>query len=206
MAQDLNVELREETGRRKIKRLRAAGKIPAVIYGSGDDTVSLSVPTDEFTRIINQGDRVVTLTGGVSSDAFIQAVQWDVFGTNVLHADFTRIAAGTLVDCTLKVELKGICPGAKEGGKVETAVHLVEIKCPPSSLTDKLEVSIGELGLDQTITVGQLNLPPGAEPALPSDAVVVRCVSKASAAAAEASAAAAEASAEEEKKDDGEAS
>lgn len=183
MAQDLKVELREETGRRKIKRLRAAGKIPAVIYGKGEDTVSLSLPSDEFTRIINQGDRVLTLVGGISSDAFVKEVQWDVFGNNVLHADLTRIAAGELVESTLKVELKGISPGSKEGGKVETAQHTIDIKCPPASLTPKVEVSIGELGLDETITLSQLTLPKGAVTELPGDTVIVRCVSKAAPAA-----------------------
>lgn len=198
MAQDLKVELREETGRRKIKRLRAAGKTPAVIYGSGEKTISLSLPTDEFTKIINQGERVISLTGGVSYDAFVQEVQWDVFGANVLHADLTRIAEGQLVDCRLKVELKGISPGSKEGGVVETVQQVLDIKCPPRSLTDKVEISIGELGLDQTITLSQLTLPEGAQTELTGDTVIVRCAPK----SAPAPAADGESS-EESKSDDG---
>ena len=178
MAQDLKVEVREETGRSKVKRLRAAGKIPAVIYGSGEDTVSLSLPSDEFNKIINRGERIVSLSGGVASDAYIKEVQWDIFGNQVLHVDLTRVAAGVLIDTTVKLELRGVAPGTKMGGQVETNITTLDLRCPPRSITDKVEVNINELELDQTITIGQLPLPEGSECELDADTVVVQCVTK----------------------------
>ena len=178
MAQDLKVEVREETGRSKVKRLRAAGKIPAVIYGSGEDTVSLSLPSDEFNKIINRGERIVSLSGGVASDAYIKEVQWDIFGNQVLHVDLTRVAAGVLIDTTVKLELRGVAPGTKMGGQVETSITTLDLRCPPRSITDKVEVNINELELDQSITIGQLPLPEGSECALDPDTVVVQCVTK----------------------------
>ena len=179
MAQDLKVEVRKETGRGAVKRLRSAGKIPAVIYGQGEESISLALSADDFKRIVNIGDRIVSLSGGVSSDAFVKEVQWDVFGSHVIHVDFARVAAGQLIDTTIKLELRGVAPGIKVGGEVIKAIATLDIKCPPRSMTSKIEVNINELELDQAITIADLPLPEGSEVELPGDTVVVQCVEKA---------------------------
>lgn len=183
--QDLQVEVREETGRRKVKRLRAAGKIPAVIYGHGEESVSLSVPSDQFNKIINLGDRIVSLSGGVAADAFIREVQWDVFGTQVIHVDFTRVAKGEMISTTVKLELRGVSPGTKMGGTVEQNVQTMELLCPPRSMTDKVEVNINELELDQKITIADLDLPEGSKAVLEPDMMVVQCIEKSASPTAE---------------------
>ena len=177
-AQELKVEVRDEIGSRKVKRVRAAGKIPAVIYGHGEGNQNLSVPADEFDRIIHQGARIVSLTGGVTSDAFIRDVQWDVFGTNVIHIDFTRVAAGELLDTVVAITVRGVAPGTKLGGDLEQPIHEMPIQLPPRSMTDHIEISVNELGLNEKITVGQLDLPDGAKVLLDKDAVIVQCMEK----------------------------
>jgi large subunit ribosomal protein L25 len=175
---ELNVEVRTETGKRKVKRLRAEGKIPAIIYGHGEDSISLAIPTDAFNKILGRGERIVALSGGVSGDAFIREVQWDVYGASVLHVDFTRVSAGEMISTTVVLEIRGVAPGTKMGGVVEQPLHQMEIRCPPRSMTDKVEVNVNELELDKRITVGQLTLPEGAEVVLEADTVVVQCVEK----------------------------
>ena len=177
-AAELNVEVREATGKRKVKQLRKTGKIPAVIYGHGKESVSLSVPSDEFGKIIKKGDRIVSLKGGVASEAFIREVQWDVFGAQILHVDFTHVTAGEMLDTTVTIDVRGVAPGTKMGGVVEQPLHQMPIRIPPRSMTDRIEVVINELGLDEKITVGQLNLPEGAEIDLDPDLVVVQCVER----------------------------
>ena len=174
----LTVEVREETGRRGNRKLRAGGKIPAVIYGLGEDNVSLSVPVDELNRLISQGERIVSLAGGVNGDAFIRDVQWDLYGTQPIHVDFTRVKAGQMLETTVALELRGEAPGTKVGGQLEQILREMPIKCPPRSMTDKLEVLVNELEMDGKITVGELALPEGAEAVLEADAVVVQCVEK----------------------------
>lgn len=174
----LSVEVRKETGKRKVKRLRAAGKIPAVIYGHGEDSISLSVPLDDLNRIIGNGERIVDLTGGATGSAFIREVQWDPFGNSVLHVDFTRVSAGEMINTTVALEIRGDAPGTKMGGVVEQPLHQMELRCPPRSMTDKIAVNVNELELDQTITVGQLELPEGSEAVLDPDTVVVQCVER----------------------------
>ena len=96
----LDVQVRNETGKRQVRRLRAKGLIPAVIYGHGGDSISLSVSAEQVNTALRHGSRIVVLKGGVNEDAFIREVQWDTFGQDVLHLDFTRVSAGEMLETT----------------------------------------------------------------------------------------------------------
>lgn len=177
-SEDLSVEVREEIGSNKVKRLRAAGKIPAVIYGHGGDSISLSVPADALSRIIHRGERIVGLKGGVTGDAFIRDVQWDTFGSEVMHVDFTRVKAGEMLSTTVNLHLRGVAPGTKMGGVVEQSLREMEILCPPRSMTDTIDVVVNALQVGERITVGDLQLPEGAKATLDPNTPVVACVPK----------------------------
>src|SRR5262249_36062856 len=69
MAETLQVEARKSRGKRNAKRLRAGGKVPAVLYGHGEKTVSLSVPAEQLSSAVRHGSRVVDLKGAVSDSA-----------------------------------------------------------------------------------------------------------------------------------------
>ena len=142
---ELNVQVRQETGKRRVKHLRASGQIPAVIYGHGEESISLSVPTDDLNNIINKGERIVALKGGATGSAFIREVQWDVYGNHVLHVDFTRVSAGEMISTIVTLEVRGIAPGTKMGGTLEQPLHQMELRCPPRSMTDKVEINVNEL-------------------------------------------------------------
>jgi len=174
----LNVEVRQDTGRHKVKKLRAAGKTPAVIYGHGGGSVNLSVSSDEINKIVHSGDRIVSLGGGADGDAFIRDVQWDLFGTKVVHVDFTRVRAGEMIETTVSLELRGEAPGTKMGGEVEHSLKEMQIEIPPRSMTDKIEVRLHDLQVGQTITVGDLDLPEGAKLLVEPSLVVAQCVEK----------------------------
>ena len=134
MAEELNVELRETRGKRNSRRLRKAGSVPGVLYGHRKETVSLAVPAEPLDAMVQHGNRLVTLTGAVSESAFIREVQWDVWGTHVVHVDFTRISEHEKVQVQVSVEVRGEAPGVKEGGVVEQLIHQVEIECPASAV------------------------------------------------------------------------
>ena len=175
-SQVVNVDVRQETGRNKVRKLRASGKTPAIIYGHGGESVSLSVPSDAIEKIIHQGERIVTLDGGHTGDAFIRDVQWDLYGNHVMHIDFTRVEAGEMIETTVSLELRGEAPGTKVGGIVEQPLKEMQLECPPRSMTDKIEVRLHDLQLNQKITVGDLNLPEGSKAVLDASTVVVQCV------------------------------
>lgn len=174
----LSVEVRNELGRRKVRRLRAEGKVPAVVYGHGEDTVSLTLPADEITRIVSHGHRIVDLQGGVTGSAYVREVQWDTYGDRILHVDLTRVDAGELIETTVTLEVRGEAPGTKMGGVVVQPLHTLSIKCPPRSMTDKLLISVNELQLDESITVGQIELPEGAETSVDPETIIIQCVEK----------------------------
>ena len=100
MAESLKTELRASRGKRNAKRMRIAGSVPAVLYGHGMENLSLSVAAEELQAVLRHGARVVTLTGAVDEQAFVRDMQWNTWGTRVLHVDFTRISEHEKVEVT----------------------------------------------------------------------------------------------------------
>ncbi len=176
MALQLAVEPRDTQGKRRSRRLRRLGKIPAILYGHGLENVSLSVEAEAITTAIRHGSRLVSLTGAVSESAFIRELQWDTWGTHIVHVDFTRISEHEVVEVRVPVELRGEAPGVREGGVVSQLIHEVEIACPASVIPERLAVNVNHLKLDESITLAALELPEGAKIlAADVEAVVVQC-------------------------------
>jgi len=176
MAEALKVEVRKTRGKRNSRRLRKRGSIPGVLYGHGQENVCLSVPADALDTLVHHGNRLVTLTGAVDESAFIREVQWDTWGTHVVHVDFTRISEHEKVEVGVAVELRGEAPGVKEGGVIEHLIHELELECPAGSIPEKVKVNINELKLHESITVADLGLPSGATALMEPTAVIVQCV------------------------------
>src|ERR1700761_5984275 len=104
MAEALKVEKRQSHGKRNSRRLRATGSIPAILYGHGEANVALTISSDELAAAVRHGSRVVELTGAVKEKAFIRELQWDVYGLEVLHADFARVSEHERIHLRVKVE------------------------------------------------------------------------------------------------------
>ncbi|MFZ1934979.1 MAG: 50S ribosomal protein L25 [Thermoguttaceae bacterium] len=163
MALQLAVESRNTQGKHRNRRLRQSGKIPGVLYGHGLECVPLSVAADVLTAAIRHGSRLVSLTGAVNESAFIRDLQWDTWGTHIIHVDFTRISEHEIVEVRVPVELRGESPGVRAGGVVVQHIHEVEIACPASVIPEKLAVNINQLMLEQSILLGSIELPEGAK-------------------------------------------
>ncbi len=175
MAEQLNVEIRQTRGKRDCRRLRKVGSIPAVLYGHGQENVCLSVPAEQLKGLVQHGSRLADLTGAVNESAFIREVQWDTWGVDVLHVDFTRISAHEKVEVRVPLELRGEAPGVKQGGVVEQLIHDVELSCPASAIPEKIEVNINHLRLGDSVAVAELDLPNGATVLVSPEVVVVHC-------------------------------
>jgi len=175
MAEVLNVQVRESLGKRNARRLRRRGGIPGVLYGHGQETISLWVPADQFEAALRHGSRLVTLAGAVSEQAFVRELQWDTWGKQVIHVDFTRVSAHERVRVTLPLELRGEAPGLREGGVLKHLLHQLHVECAATAIPDKLHVNINHLALGASITVGGLELPEGLTPLDDPDLTVVEC-------------------------------
>jgi large subunit ribosomal protein L25 len=176
MALQLAVQSRDTRGKRRNRRLRRSGQVPAVLYGHGLENVSLSVDAEAITTAIRHGSRLVSLTGAVSESAFIRALQWDIYGTQIVHVDFTRISEHEIVEVNVPVELRGEAPGVCEGGVVIQLIHEIQIACPASAIPERLHVNVNHLKLTESIKLSALELPEGAKIlAADLEAVVVQC-------------------------------
>ena len=158
-----------------MRRLRASGLIPAVLYGHGGENLSLQIPTRDVNTAIRHGNQFVELKGAVNENALIKDVQWDTFGMDVLHLDLTRVDASEKVDVTLSVELVGDAPGTKQGGMLSQALHEIQVQCSASALPDKLELKINELEVNQSMLAKDVPLPAGATLVTNPEDIVVSC-------------------------------
>jgi large subunit ribosomal protein L25 len=179
MAEVLTVERRRDQGKHAAKRLRKAGRVPAVLYGHGQENVHLTVPVEQIDAALRHHSRVVQLAGEISEQALIRELQWDVYGLKVLHIDFARVSSDEKVRVTVAIELRGEAPGVREGGAIDHHLHEVEIECLVAAIPEKLLVSINQLNVGDALKVSDLELPPNTKIFAEPDEIVVQCIERA---------------------------
>jgi large subunit ribosomal protein L25 len=177
MAELLHVEPRKTVGKRNNIRLRRAGRLPAVLYGHGEEAVNLTLAADEFEASLRHGAKVVDLDGAASGKALLQDVQWDTFFHQVLHVDLLRVRAGERVTVDVPIELRGESPGVQNGGVIEQMIHSVEIEVALDVIPDKLHVNINQLQIGDQLTIKDItDLPEGAKVLADEDDMIVHCI------------------------------
>ncbi len=180
MAELLHVEKRKSLGKRNNERLRRAGRLPAVLYGHGEESVSLTLAADQFEASLRHGAKVVDLDGDASGKALLQDVQWDTFFQQVLHVDLLRVRAGEKVKIDVPVELRGEAAGVLEGGILEQVVHSIEIEVPLDVIPDKLHLNVKNLQIGGHLTAKDIiDLPVGATILSDEEELIVHCVKRA---------------------------
>ncbi|WP_372722095.1 50S ribosomal protein L25 [Novipirellula sp.] len=172
MTDVLQVEKRERTGSAATRRLRQSGRIPAVLYGHGEATESLSVPSDEVKALLRHHGKTVELAGAIKETAMVCAMQWDPLGIEVLHLDLMRVNLSEKVDVTVSIHVHGDPVGVREGGILLENHHEVEIRCSAGDIPENIGLNVSDLHLGQSLTAGDLELPAGVELVTPADTVV----------------------------------
>jgi large subunit ribosomal protein L25 len=177
MAETLQVEKRTKTGKLHNRRLRIEGRLPAVLYGHGEESVSLVVPADQLRATLRHGGKVVELAGDASGQALLQHVEWDTFHQHLIHVDLLRVDATERVEVEVPLLLHGEAPGEREGGVVEHLLHYVEIETSPIAIPEALHVNINHLKLNGSITVSEItDMPAGATLVTDAKTVAVHCI------------------------------
>ena len=115
-AEVIHVKIRQSRGKHQARRLRAHGEIPAVLYGHGEATESLTIPAAEIDALLRHGGKVVQLQGEVNDSALVREVQWDSMGGEVLHLDFTRVSSTETVETTVRDRASWRCAGDPRRG------------------------------------------------------------------------------------------
>jgi large subunit ribosomal protein L25 len=179
----LETETREGRGSRLAAKLRKKGKVPVVLYGHKEATVSLSVAKDQLAQVIRQGAPVIDIkTAGGVEKAQIMELQWDHLGKEVLHVDLKRVSAHERIETDVVLEIKGHAPGVAEGGLLVQPLHSLRVECLAFAVPKSFRVPIGELQLDGVIHVKDVMVPEGVKVLDDPDAVVIHIAKPAAAA------------------------
>jgi large subunit ribosomal protein L25 len=155
---------RSGSGSGEARRLRKAGRIPAVIYGRKGNPVSIDLDSGEFVNSIkgiSESTIVSVDIDGQIHEAFVKAAQRDIKDGNILHVDFYEVEGSTLLRARVALKIHGNPIGVREGGILETPLHDIEVECLPKDLPERLDVDIAELKVNQSIHVRDLGLGSG---------------------------------------------
>ena len=172
----LNVEVRPNVGKIANKHLRREGKIPATLYGHGEASLSIAVNAEAFNLAMRHHSRLVQLQGGVNESALIKALQYNTFGSEILHVDFTRVSTDERIEVDVSVELKGTSLGAKSGGVISHILHEVQIECLAIAIPEKLTINVTNLDKGGELYVKNIDVPEGVKILTEADEIVVQCV------------------------------
>ena len=176
----LEAEVRSEVGKGAMHRLRAAGALPAVVYGAGEDPVRLSLDFKEFGHALHgiAGEHAVVDLKVGSDDAvqtvLIKSVQHHPVDDHPIHVDFLRVRMDETIETTVRVTLIGTCKGIKDqGGVVDQLLREIEIECLPGDLPNMIEADVTELLIGDALHVSDLELPEKVKCLTPADRAVV---------------------------------
>jgi len=159
----LQAQKRDGRGRNEARRLRASGRIPAVVYGSVKGKAQeIAVDPKILMRILHSTSGVNTLIGlqmdGGDTRVLVKEYQIDPIHHRLLHADFYQLAMDKVLQVTVPLVMKGDAPGVKvQGGIVDFVNREIELECLPGDIPENIVVDISELMLNQGIRVRDLH-------------------------------------------------
>ncbi|HKS04815.1 MAG TPA: 50S ribosomal protein L25/general stress protein Ctc [Gemmatimonadaceae bacterium] len=175
----LSATSRTGTGKGVARKLRASGKVPAVVYGHARKPQDLSLDTRELERLLERitaASTVIDLAiDGTARKTLIREIQRDPLRRAILHVDFLELVAGEKVNVRVRIAFEGIPAGVRsDGGIFEEVLHEVEIEADPTDIPEKLTVDVTELTIGHSLHVSDLKLPGGVT--LVTDPGVTMCI------------------------------
>jgi large subunit ribosomal protein L25 len=193
---------RDGRGKNEARRLRAAGQIPAVVYGAQRDKeapVAVPVAVDPKTvlRILHSDSGANTLISlkvdGVDARVMVKEYQLDPVTHRLLHADFYELSMDRAIEVTVPVVIRGESKGVKlQGGMVDFVTREIRVECLPTDIPESIVIDVSEMMLNQAIRLRDLPESPKYKPVTEPETMLVHIVlpkAEESAATAEAEAA-----------------
>ena len=172
----IKASTRDRVGSRYAKRLRAAGRLPAVIYGHGSEPLAVHVDSHSTMGALNRGLHVlnVEVEGKGAETCLVRDLQFGFLGDDVVHMDLARVNLDEIVEVMVSLEFYGAPEAAKKSGTV--VVHEmgdVQVRCKVRDIPDHVRVDLTTMTAD-TFTAGDLKLGAGVSLAADPHAVIVR--------------------------------
>ena len=161
----VEAEPRESFGKGPNRQLRLKGMIPAVLYGEGKETVSVSVNPKDITSILRShggGNTIFELNikgRSGSRHVMIKDYQLEPVEHRLLHADLIRVSMDSVMTVSVHVELKGTPVGVKnEGGILDFITRTVDVTCLPGDIPETIEADVTAMAIGQHLRAGDLDL------------------------------------------------
>src|ERR671919_349801 len=176
----LTAESRDAVGKGAARKIRAAGKVPAVLYGPAVEPMRLAVDALQLWHALHtDAGTNVLINLAVDGDTFLtmpREVQRDIVRGTLLHVDFLRIRRGVAIQVDVPIHLVGESVGVKEGGVVEHHLWELRIECLPTQVPESLEADISRLAINDALHVSDLRIPQHLTVLTPAEETIVSVV------------------------------
>jgi large subunit ribosomal protein L25 len=173
----LDAKKRERFGSRFAKRDRAAGLLPAVIYGHGSDPVAVTLNEKAMLTALKHGSHVVNVRveGGATDTCLVKDLQFGYLGDNVIHVDLARVNLDEVVTVNVALHFVGTPEQAKKAGNVVTHDYAqLEVRCKVRDIPEEIRIDLSLVMHGMTLSVGEIKLPAGVTSVLPPEQIICR--------------------------------
>ena len=171
-------EPRTQLGSRPSGRLRREGKVPAVVYGLGSETASITVPARELQHILAGeagANSLITLdVDGESVLTLVRQIHRHPTRGELVHVDFVRIRTDVAVSAEVPVHAVGEAEGVKDGGLLEQLMFNLTVEALPQHIPVALEIEVSALAIGDQLRVEDMALPEGVTTPVEPDTVIVQ--------------------------------
>jgi large subunit ribosomal protein L25 len=162
----LAAENRSDAGKGAARRLRASGRVPAVLYGHGTKPQHLSVDARQFSQALRTdagANVLISLEVGRDQHlALAREIQRHPVRGDLIHVDFIQVRRGEKVHVQVPVHLVGESPGVREGGIADQDLYQLNVEAEVTAVPEAVEADVSGLGIGDVLRVGDLKAPEGA--------------------------------------------
>jgi len=172
----------ESRGKNEARRLRASGRVPAVVYGAKKDAVAVSVDPKHISKILRSASGHNTIfdlqVGAEKTKAMIVDWQYEPLKGKLLHIDMNRIAMDEKIRVKIPIHLVGEAAGVKtQGGIMDQVLREVEVECLPADIPEHITIDVSDLEIGSNVRVSDLPVNPKIKILSDSDLVVAHVIS-----------------------------
>jgi large subunit ribosomal protein L25 len=177
---ELKAEKRDVAGKGAARKIRATGRVPAVLYGPQLDAMRLTVDERQLWHALHtDAGTNVLINLAVDGDTYLtmpREIQRDIVRGTLLHVDFLRIRRDVAIQVDVPIHLTGESVGVTEGGVVEHHLWELRIECLPANVPESIDADISRLSIGDSLHVSDLRIPQHLTVLTPEDETIVSVV------------------------------
>jgi large subunit ribosomal protein L25 len=170
----LNVNIREGKGTSSARRIRLKDQIPAILYHSGLDAISLSVDKKELYKALKTGQVIFeVIVKDKNQFVLVKDVQYHPVNDNIMHIDFQKVKEDEKISLEVPLRVIGEAEGVQAGGILVQIVSAITVKCKPTTIPEALIIDVTDLELNSSLSVKDIQLAADVEIITAEDLAVV---------------------------------